>query len=64
METIKKKLSNGHYVYLTKVDKDQGIVEFPGRPGAQPVKDPGTYHYDQGGSLYKEACDLYRKNFD
>lgn len=64
METLKKRLSNGHYVYLTKIDADQGIIEFPGRTETQTVKDPGTYGYDQGGSLYKEACDLYRRNFN
>ena len=63
METLKKKLSNGHYVYLTKIDDNQGFIEFPGRPEKQAVKDPGTYGYDHGGSLYKEACDMYRKVF-
>ena len=64
METLKKRLTNGRYVYLTKIDDDQGSIEFPGRLGRQAVKEPGTYGYDQGGSLYREACDLYRKIFN
>ena len=61
MKTLKKRMSNGHYVYLTKIDDNQGFIEFPGRIGVQAVKDPGTYGYNQGGKIYQEACDLYRK---
>ena len=63
MKTLKKRMSNGRYVYLTKIDDDHGSIEFPGCPGRQAVKDLGTYGYDKGGKMYREACDLYRKVF-
>ena len=65
METQRRRLSTGNYVDLTYEDDTTGYISFAGDqyPG-HPVRDPGTYHYDHGGTLYREACDMYRAEYD
>ena len=59
---VKRKLSSGHLVWLAKIDRHHGRIEF--QDGLKfPFNPPWSYQYIHGGKDYREACDLYRQIF-